>query len=213
MLLITGISRTSARTESRVSGPRMTCRPSDGAALPDTARAPGSTGIPPLMNVTTLLRRAPSPMSQAPGTARLMTATMATSSRPAIDMLSASPPRRGAAVLAMTPARRPGQNLRSSFARFRQLPPDARPTTKPARSPLTSMGIASQWLARQPPSELRPRLVVDGRQLAHIEGPSSTILDERCKCANDLRIELDPLVSIQLFHRAFMTNRLAIDTV
>src|SRR5437879_5191869 len=188
MLLSTGMSRTSARNGSRVAGPRITCRPSDGAALPEMASAPGSTGIPPLMSVTAALRREPSPTSQAPGMPRLTRATKATSARPATDALKANSPRKDAAVRAVTPTRSAGQNLRSSFARFRQLPPDAKPRTNPARSPLTSMGIASQWLARQPFAEFCQGLVVDRWQRAYFERLSSTILDECCERANDLRI-------------------------
>src|SRR6266850_805365 len=207
MLFMAGTSRTSARNGKTVSGPRTTCRPSVGVGFADAASAPGSTGIPRLTRVTTVLRNEPSAMSQAPGMARFTTATRATTMRPEIDAVRASTPRKGATNRTITPASRPGHNFRLNRSRLRQSPPVARPRTMPATRPLTSMGIASHRLARQAFAEFGQGLVVNRRQFAYLERLGTPFLEEGVERANDLGIELNSLVPVELIHRAFVANR------
>src|SRR5438105_2869475 len=213
MLLITGTSRMSAKNGSRVSGPRIICRPSAGAGLPDAAKAPGSMGIPPLIEITPAFSNDPAAINNAPGKARFAKATRPTSTRPAIDDARARPPRKGATTRAAAPTKRAGQSLRSSLSRLRQWPPVASPTMKPATSPLTSMGIVSQGLTRQPLTEFGEGLVVDRRQFADLEGVSATLIEKTSEGSHDPRVELNSFVAIELIHRPFMTDRFSVNTI
>src|SRR5438105_6409121 len=213
MLLISGASRMSARKGSRVSGPSIVCSPSAGAGLPDAAKAPGSIGIPPLIEMTPAFNKDPAAISKAPGKARFAKATRVTSRRPAIDDARARPPRKGAKTRATAPTKRAGQSLRSSLSRCRQSPPVASPTMKPATSPLTSMGIASQRLTRQALTEFGECLVVDGRQLTDLEGIGAALIEKTPKRAHDPRIELNSLISVELIHRPVMTDRFPVNTI
>src|SRR6267143_4107870 len=213
MLLITGASRTSARNGNRVSGPKSTCSPSAGSGLPEAAKAPGSIGIPPLMQVAARFSKDPTAINKAPATARFAKATSATSARPAIDDARANSPRKGAPTRARAPARSTGQSLRSSLWRWRQSPPDATPTMKPASSPLTSMGIASERLTRQAFAEFGEGFVVDRRQITDLEGIGAALVEETTECPHDPWIELNSLISVELIHSPVMTDRLSVNTV
>src|SRR5438874_3480359 len=213
MLLITGTSRMSAKNGSRVSGPRIICRPSAGAGLPDAAKAPGSIGIPPFIEMTPAFSSDPAAINNAPGKARFAKATRLTSTRPAIDDAMASPPKNGATTRAAAPTKRTGQSLRSSRSRLRQWPPAASPTMKPATSPLTSMGIASQRLTRQPLTEFGKSFVVDWRQFTDLEGVSATLIEKTPERSHDPWVELNSLIPIELIHRAFMTDRFSVNTI
>src|SRR5690242_19835272 len=87
------------------------------------------------------------------------------------------------------------------------------PAAIPAATPLTSMRVAYERLARESPPELGERLVVDRRQVADLEGPLAASLDARLERANDLRVELGALVLVQLVDRSIMTRRLAVDAI
>src|SRR5207247_5664995 len=213
MLLITGTSRMSARNGSRVSGPRIMCSPSAGAGFPDAAKAPGSIGIPPLIDMTPAFSKDPAAISEAPGKARFAKATRRTSTRPAIDDARARPPSNGATTRATAPTNSTGQSFRSSLSRWCQSPPAASPTTKPATSPLTSMGIASKWLTRQALTEFGEGLVVDRRQLTDLEGIGAALIEKTPERPHDPRIELNSLISVELIHRPVMTDRFSVNTI
>src|SRR5712691_5727361 len=87
------------------------------------------------------------------------------------------------------------------------------PAAIPATTPLTSMGVAHERLAREPPSELRQRLVIDRRKAVRLDGVGPAPLDTRLQCTVADRVELGALVSIQLLHRAVVTRSFAIDAV
>src|SRR5438094_1159192 len=106
---------------------------------------------------------------------------------------------------------RSGQSCKVKELRRRHWPPNAMPAAIPATTPLTSMGVAHERLAREPPSELRQRLVVDRRQVIGLEGVGPASLDTRLQRTDADRIELRALVPIQLLHRAVVTRRFAID--
>src|SRR5216683_6995332 len=106
-----------------------------------------------------------------------------------------------------------GQRWRVKVLRRRHSPPNAMPAAIPAITPLASMGVAHERLAREPPSELRQRLVVDRRQVVGLERVRPAPLDARLQCSDAHRIELGPLVAVQLLHRSVVARCLAIDSV
>src|SRR5437879_13008845 len=108
---------------------------------------------------------------------------------------------------------RSGQRWIVKVLRRRQLPPKAIPAAIPATTPLTSMGVAHERLAREPASELRQRLVVDRWQVVRLEGVGPAPLDAGLQRTDADRIELRALVPIQLLHRAVVTGRLAINAL
>src|SRR5207247_2708240 len=87
------------------------------------------------------------------------------------------------------------------------------PTMKPATSPLTSMGIVSERLTRQALTEFGKGFVVDRRQFTYLEGVSATLIEKTSERSHDPRVELNSLISVELIHRAFMTDRFSVNTI
>src|SRR6266851_3432349 len=108
---------------------------------------------------------------------------------------------------------RSGQYRRVRVPSRRQSPPNAMPAAIPAATPLTSMGVAHEWLAREPAPQFGKRLVVDGRQIRGLERGQAAPLDARLERADDRRVELRALVLVQLFHRLVVTGRATVDAV
>src|SRR5438552_16050319 len=93
-----------------------------------------------------------------------------------------------------------GQSSNVKVLRRRHSPPNAMPAAIPATTPLTSMGVAHERLAREPASELRQRLVVDRWQVVRLERVGPAPLDGGLERTDADRIVLRALVPMRLLH-------------
>ena len=75
------------------------------------------------------------------------------------------------------------------------------------------MGVANQRFAREAAPELGESLVVDRREIADFESDRATLAYDLLKGSNNLRVELETLVSIQLVHRPIMANSFSINAI
>src|SRR2546428_11083926 len=108
---------------------------------------------------------------------------------------------------------RSGQSCRVKELRRRHWPPNAMPAAIPATTPLTSMGVAHERLAGEPPSEPRQRLAIDRRQVVRLEGVGAAPLDTRLQRTDADRGEPGAPVAVQMLHRRVVAGRVAVDTV
>src|SRR5262249_2125763 len=99
-----------------------------------------------------------------------------------------------------------------SCASREKLPPVSCPATRPSAIALASTRFARVGVG-QPAAKLRERFVLDRRKVALLERRRAAPLEELLERADHFRVELDAIVTVELFHRFLVTDGLAVDAV
>src|SRR5437762_8131663 len=87
------------------------------------------------------------------------------------------------------------------------------PAAIPAATPLTSMRVAHERLARESSPEFGERLVIYRRQITNLERRNSTSLNASFQRPHNLWIELRSFVFVELLDSFVVPGSFAIDAV